>query len=97
MALTNFKNVDKKEADSSPQPKPCTTCYTLTNHEVLIKHGSLCEPCFNSYCRQAPAYMPELEKYKGDPRAWAKRIIDKHKAGAKINQTSLKFAQEALR
>lgn len=32
-----------------------------------------------------------------DPRAWAKRIIDKHEAGIAVNPTTLKFAQEALR
>ena len=99
MAITNFKNnvSDKQDKELPAQPKPCTSCFRLTGHEILVKYGSLCEPCYQSYCRQAPAYMPELDKYKGDQRGWAKRIIDKHEAGIKVSQISLKFAQEALR
>lgn len=97
--MSTYKNntSDKQEKDIPAQPKPCTMCFHLTKHEDLVKFGSICEDCFKSYCRQAPAYMPELDKYKGDPRGWAKRIIDKHEAGIKVSQISLKFAQEALR
>lgn len=41
-------------------------------------------------------FVPK-EYSPADPRAWAKRIIDKHEAGISINPTTLKFAQEALR
>ena len=97
--MSTYKNTssDKLDKEQPPQPKPCTTCFHLTKHEDLVKFGSLCEECFKSYCRQAPAYMPELDKYKGDPRAWAKRIIDKHEAGIAVNPTTLKFAQEAVK
>lgn len=89
------KPKDVANSVSSPL-KPCSQCQRMTKQEVLIKLGTMCEPCFASYCRQAPAYMPELDKYRGDPRAWAKRIIDKHEAGIHVNQVALKMAQEAL-
>lgn len=76
--------------------KPCSQCNGMTKQETLIKLGTMCEPCFNSYCRRAPAYMPELDKYRGDPRGWAKRIVDKHQAGIHVNQIALKMAQEVL-
>lgn len=97
MSAYKNTNSDRKDGELPQQPKPCTTCFHLTKQDDLVRYGSLCEPCYQSYCRQAPAYMPELDKYKGDPRGWAKRIIDKHEAGIKVSQISLKFAQEALR
>jgi hypothetical protein len=33
----------------------------------------------------------------GDPKGWAKRIIDRHQAGEKINMTTLRMARDALR
>lgn len=87
----------KTEANSVSNPlKPCSQCTRLTSQEQLIKLGTMCGPCYESYCRQAPAYMPELDKYQGDPRAWAKRIVDKHEAGIKVNSIALKFAKEVL-
>lgn len=93
--MTFAKPKDIANSVSSPL-KPCSQCTNMTQQDTLIKYGSMCGPCFHSYCRQAPAYMPELDKYRGDPRAWAKRIIDKHQAGIYVNQVALKFAQEAL-
>jgi hypothetical protein len=48
----------------------------------------------DSFARQN--YVPK-EYNPADPRAWAKRIIDKHEAGIAVNPATLKFAQEALR
>lgn len=33
----------------------------------------------------------------GDPKAWAKKIIARHKAGENVRKISLEFAREALR
>jgi hypothetical protein len=96
MALTNYKANVKKDDDQPVPFKPCSQCNQITKQEDLIKFGTMCEPCFNSYCRQAPAYMHELDKYRGDSRAWAKRIIDKHESGTHVNQIALKMAKEAL-
>jgi hypothetical protein len=41
--------------------------------------------------------MAEPNKYLNDPRAWAKRIIDKHNAGQPVAKIALEFAQEAIR
>lgn len=32
-----------------------------------------------------------------DPKGWAKRIIERHKAGDKVSDISLRFAKQALR
>ena len=88
----------KEVANSVSSPlKPCSQCLKMTRQESLVKLGTMCEPCFNSYCRQAPAYMPELDKYRDDPRGWAKRIVDKHKAGIYVNQIALKMAKEVIK
>lgn len=87
------KPKDVANSVSSPL-KPCSQCSSMTSQETLIKYGSMCGPCFQSYCRQAPAYMPELDKYRDDPKGWAKRIMDKHKAGIYVNQVALKMASE---
>lgn len=92
-----FAKANKKQEEATFQPtKPCSQCNSMTKQEDLIKFGTMCFYCFQSYCRQAPAYMPELDKYRGDPRAWAKRIIDKNNAGIFVNQVALRFAKEAL-
>lgn len=88
----------KEVANSVSTPlKPCSQCLKMTNQETLVKLGTMCDPCFNSYCRQAPEYMQELDKYRDDPRGWAKRIIDKNKAGIYVNQVALKMANEVIK
>lgn len=36
------------------------------------------------------------DEFRGDPRGWAKRLINRHEAGEKLNQTALAMAKEAL-
>ena len=96
MALNNYKNNAKEEKGEEVLPKPCTSCYTLTKQEDLVKYGSVCEPCFQSYCRQAPAYIMN-KKYDGDPRGWAKRILDKHNEGQMVSKAVLEMAQGAVK
>ena len=95
MALNNYKNNAKEEKSDEVLPKPCTSCYILTKQEDLVKFGSVCEPCFQSYCRQAPPYILN-KKYDGDPRGWAKRIIDKHNEGQMVSMAVLKMAKEVI-
>lgn len=98
--LTAKKKYQEEPAKSDgnfPSKKPCNHCYQLTEHEDLMKYGAICKGCFDSYCKRSPDYVFDLDKYRGDPRGWAKRIIDKHNDGTFVNQTTLKFAQEALR
>ena len=78
------------------RPKPCSRCYVLADHDDLIKYGSFCPSCYESYCQQAPKYPEELNTHKGDPRGWAKRIVDQHNAGKPVRPLALRFAQEAL-
>lgn len=40
--------------------------------------------------------MPDLTILRGDPKAWAKRIIARHNAGERVRPISLRFAKEAL-
>ena len=35
-------------------------------------------------------------EYRGDPKGWARRIIDRSEAGQKVNPTSLDMAKRAL-
>jgi hypothetical protein len=37
------------------------------------------------------------QKYFGDPKGWAKRIVDKHEMGLPVAKIALEFAREALR
>jgi hypothetical protein len=40
--------------------------------------------------------LPDLTQQRGDPKAWAKRLIARHEAGERIRPISLRFAREAL-
>ena len=35
--------------------------------------------------------------HPGDPKGWAKRILDRHDAGLEVHALSLKFAKQALK
>jgi hypothetical protein len=96
MALTNYKANVKKDDDQPVPFKPCSQCNEITKQEDLIKYGTMCGPCFYLYCRRAPSYIHGLDKYRDDPRGWAKRIVDKEKIGISVNPVALKFAKEAL-
>jgi len=37
------------------------------------------------------------QKYFGDPKGWAKRIVAKHEMGLPVAKIALEFAREALR
>ena len=37
------------------------------------------------------------DEFRCDPRGWAKRLIKRHEAGEKLNQTALQMAKDALR
>ena len=79
------------------QPKPCSFCFQLTKHEDLMTYGARCLRCYDAYCNQAPAYIAQSTKYQGDPKAWARRIIDRAAAGESIRPISLRYAREALK
>ena len=81
-----------------PPPKPCVVCKQMTPHEALMSYGARCVACYDSYCRQIPPYMTEPNKYHAnDPKAWAKRIMDKHNEGRPVSKIALEFAKEALK
>ena len=44
-----------------------------------------------------PQYIDFGQKYLGDPKAWAKIILDKHEMGLPVSKIALEFAREALR
>lgn len=33
----------------------CRKCFALTSRQILADHGGQCYPCFQDYCRTAPA------------------------------------------
>ena len=87
----------KVDNDVPAPPKPCSECRQMTPHEALMTYGARCMACYDSYCRQTPSYMAEPNKYLGDNKGWAKRIIDKHNEGRPVAKIALEFAREALR
>ena len=87
----------KVDNDVPAQPKPCSECHQITPHKDLMIYGARCMTCYDSYCRQSPSYMAEPNKYLGDNKGWAKRIIDKHNEGRPVAKIALEFAREALR
>lgn len=95
MSFNTFEDRKPKE-DIAGAPKPCTRCFKLSKHEDLMKYGSFCKACYEVYCYDAPAYPPELNKYLGDPKGWAKRIVDKHNADLPVARISLELARKAL-
>ena len=76
---------------------PCSRCFRLAPYDDLVKYGSFCKACYDVYCYDVPSYPTELNKYLGDPKGWAKRIIDKHNAGENVRPLTLQFAREALK
>lgn len=85
------------DEDTPPPPKPCSECKRITPHADLMTFGARCMHCYDAYCRQAPAYIAEPNKYPNDPKGWAKRIIDKHNEGRPVSKIALESAQEVLR
>jgi hypothetical protein len=94
--MSFIKSDIKHESTPTCAPKPCTICHQATNHEDLMKYGSRCFPCFAEYCKQRIPNIQREDKYRGDPRGWARRIIDRHTDGEPIRPVTLRFAQEAL-
>jgi hypothetical protein len=41
--------------------------------------------------------MFDLSQKNGDPKDWARRILNRHEAGEQVRQISLRFACEALK
>jgi hypothetical protein len=98
MSKFSKSNYDVKVDNDIPaQPKPCAVCFQLAKHEDLMTFGARCLRCYDAYCRQAPAYMAQSTKYQGDPKAWARRIIDRDAAGESVRPISLRYAREALK
>lgn len=85
------------DSQEKAQKLLCSKCLMFTKYDDLVKYGSFCESCFNVYCYDVPASPPDLNKYFGDPKAWAKKIIDKHNAGENVRPITLRFAREALK
>ena len=84
--------------DPPPPPKPCTVCKEITAHEDLMTYGARCWKCYDIYCRTAPPFIAEPNKYhENDKKAWAKRIMDKHNEGRPVSKIALEFAKEALK
>lgn len=95
MGLNNFSNkVSELSVGTDPVFK-CRDCYKTTSREEMSNYGLRCTQCYESWCRQAPPYIPQKD-YGTDPKGWARRIIDKHEAGVAVSPIALKFAKEAL-
>lgn len=73
----------------------CRDCYTTATREEMSGYGLRCTRCYEGWCRQAPAYIPQKD-YGTDPKGWARRIIDRHNDGQGVSPIALKYAEEAL-
>jgi hypothetical protein len=91
-----FAKPESNNHQEKQQKLLCSKCLLLTNYDDLANYGSFCKACYDVYCYDAPAYPQELNKYLGDPKGWAKRIVDKHNIGIPVARISLEFAQQAL-
>jgi hypothetical protein len=91
------KPENKDNFENKSRLTPCSRCFRLSENDDLIKYGSFCKSCYEVYCYDVPSYPQELNKYFGDPKGWAKRILDKQKAGIDVRPIALKFAKEALK
>lgn len=61
-----------------------------------MKFGARCYSCFAEYCKERIPNIQREDKYRGDPRGWARRIIDRHTDGEQIRPVTLQFAKNAL-
>ena len=52
---------------------------------------------FGSVPAQYGSMYLQIGDYPGDKKAWARRIMDRHKSGESVHKLSLKFAMQALR
>ena len=85
---------EKFEVSAEPVMR-CRDCQDTTTRENLSAYGLRCWRCYEHWCRSAP--KPETQKdYPGDPKAWARRILDKRDKGLPVSAVSLKLASEAL-
>jgi len=87
----------EKKDDFNEIRNLCRICGASRLNEELIKYGSYCMNCFDQYCKQTPSYFnDDIKDYSGDPKGWARRIIDRHAAGRHVSKIALKLANEAL-
>ena len=52
---------------------------------------------FGSVPAQYGSMYLQIGDYPGDKKAWARRIMDRHKSGESVHKLSLKFAMQALK
>ena len=95
MGLSNFSSKTSDMVVGSDLEFRCRDCHDVTTRENMSAYGTRCWRCHQHWCRSAPKPEPQ-NSYVGDPKGWAKRIIDKSKMGLPVSSISLKFAKEAL-
>lgn len=97
MSYTNAKrNYETEQFEVSAAPAlSCRDCHSPTTFENMSNYGMRCWRCHQHWCRSAPKPEPQ-NGYVGDPKGWAKRIIEKSEKGLPVSGISLKFAKEAL-
>ena len=96
MNTSRFGKAQREDNSNFSANMSCNSCQRSTSHEHLVMFGARCLPCFESYCRTVPDYIHEKPTYVGDPKGWARRIIDKDKAGIAVRPIALRYARQAL-
>ena len=85
---------EKFEVSAEPVHR-CRDCHDVTTRENMSAYGLRCWRCYEHWCRSVPKHEPQTD-YPGDPKGWAKRIIEKSEKGLPVSAVSMKLAAEAL-
>jgi hypothetical protein len=85
-----------KKSQDQPVFGLCRKCFIRTSNKDLSNFGAMCKPCFDFYCSE-PVIMRSFNRYPGDPKGWARTLIEREIEGEKISEISIRFAKQALR
>lgn len=97
MAFNGFRT-KKDEPIDDDRKLLCTVsgCQNLWSVDIDRKRCS-----YHQWIDRKPLVYSQYhdfgKKYEGDPKGWAKRIIDKHNAGMNVLPLPLQFAKDALK
>ena len=102
MALNNYKNNAKKdESVDDGRSLLCTEPGCGRRWSINLGSPKCSFHQWNDGKRADDYYgnayaFGDPHKYRGDPKGWAKRIVDQHEAGWRVSPIALKFAKEVI-
>lgn len=82
---------------AEPDSKPCPGCRTHTPLADLATYGNRCGPCYRAYCNAIGGKQLAIaDRRVGGPLAWARTIVERHRAGHSVSRAALDMAESAL-